>query len=70
MSELFSPPLIAWCYGHTHMSTNLTLKNVRVISNQLGYEYCMGQKDKAFSTEFILKVDGIITIFELRRNFE
>jgi len=58
MTELFNYPLISWCYGHTHLSSNLILKNVRVISNQLGYEYCMGQKDAAFRTEFILKVDG------------
>jgi len=57
LTELFESPLIAWCYGHTHSSSNIIFKNVRVISNQLGYAYCMGQKDPAFKTEFILKVD-------------
>uniref|UniRef100_A0A6B2LCM3 Calcineurin-like phosphoesterase domain-containing protein n=1 Tax=Arcella intermedia TaxID=1963864 RepID=A0A6B2LCM3_9EUKA len=57
LSSVMKSPVAAWCYGHTHQSTNLFKKKVRVLSNQLGYEYCMGEKDPAFKTELVLGID-------------
>jgi len=55
--NIMNPPMIAWCHGHTHSSNNGMHNDVRIASNQLGYEYCMGEVDSSFHTEFILVVD-------------
>jgi len=57
LRKYFKSPLVAWCYGHTHCSENVFHKNVRVVSNQLGYEYCMGEQDLDFFTEFTREID-------------
>jgi hypothetical protein len=37
-TKLF-PHLVAWCYGHTHLSKRTTISGVRVASNQWGYPH-------------------------------
>jgi len=37
LSELFGPPVKAWCYGHTHWFKDFTVKGTRIITNPKGY---------------------------------
>lgn len=37
LSHLFKKPIISWIFGHTHYSCNTTFNDVKLISNQRGY---------------------------------
>jgi predicted MPP superfamily phosphohydrolase len=38
LSCLIKPPIIAWCFGHTHWQTEIRYNGVRVCSNPVGYK--------------------------------
>jgi len=61
-------PLAAWCHGHTHRSSNKAIGSTRVISNQLGYRYCMGEKDPEFFPEFVVSISDKGKILTWRGN--
>lgn len=37
LSYLFKKPIVAWIFGHTHYSCNTTFNDIKLISNQRGY---------------------------------
>jgi predicted phosphodiesterase len=37
LEALLRPPVVAWCFGHTHHTSDQTIQGVRVVSNQMGY---------------------------------
>ena len=39
LSSLFKQPLVLWVYGHTHVSDNITINGVKIVSNPKGYPY-------------------------------
>lgn len=49
-----APPLLAWFFGHTHVSSERTMDGVLVKSNQLGYG--MGKGQANFDPTFVFRV--------------
>jgi DNA repair exonuclease SbcCD nuclease subunit len=37
LTSLFQRPIVAWAYGHTHYPHDTKVRNVRLVSNPLGY---------------------------------
>jgi predicted phosphodiesterase len=46
--KLFKPPLLVWCYGHTHVRDDRVLNGVKVISNPKGYPNQRTKFDNSF----------------------
>eukprot|EP00455_Lapot_gusevi_P023311 TRINITY_DN2421_c0_g4_i1.p1 TRINITY_DN2421_c0_g4~~TRINITY_DN2421_c0_g4_i1.p1 ORF type:complete len:329 (+),score=38.59 TRINITY_DN2421_c0_g4_i1:214-1200(+) len=47
-----------WAYGHTHESMQFMTNSTLVVSNQLGYRYCLGEKDRSFVSECVVTLQG------------
>ena len=39
MAHLIKPPVVLWCYGHTHIHYDNIINGVRIVSNPLGYPH-------------------------------
>jgi predicted phosphodiesterase len=37
LDDMMGDPVDLWCFGHTHYSSDQTVKGTRVVSNQVGY---------------------------------
>eukprot|EP00026_Physarum_polycephalum_P009745 Phypoly_transcript_09879.p1 GENE.Phypoly_transcript_09879~~Phypoly_transcript_09879.p1 ORF type:complete len:267 (+),score=34.75 Phypoly_transcript_09879:469-1269(+) len=37
LQDILGDPIDLWCFGHTHYSSDQTVKGTRVVSNQVGY---------------------------------
>jgi len=37
LEYMMGPPVVAWCFGHTHYSSDQIINGTRVVSNQVGY---------------------------------
>jgi len=51
-SDLFKKPVVCWCYGHTHIKDNSTIKKIKFISNPKGYP---NQRTK-FTSNYVIDV--------------
>jgi predicted phosphodiesterase len=49
LTDLFKPPVLAWCYGHTHVKDNTVIKGVKIISNPKGYPRQQTKFKKTFT---------------------
>jgi len=55
-SDIIKDPVVAWLYGHSHISFGTTRKKVLIASNQLGYLQ-LGEKDPEFRSEFVVEIN-------------
>jgi predicted phosphodiesterase len=49
LSYIFNKPMIIWCYGHTHIKDNTTIKGIKFVSNPKGYPYQQTLFDNSFT---------------------
>lgn len=52
LTSLFGDPLVAWCYGHTHVKDRSACSGTRLISNPKGYP----RQHTNFDPAFVLSV--------------
>jgi len=54
LEYLMKSPIVGWCFGHTHFSSDQIINGVRVISNQLGY-LMMNEPETAFNDDLLIE---------------
>jgi len=60
LDYMMKSPIVGWCFGHTHFSSDQMINGVRVISNQLGY-LMMQEKETAFNSNLLVEFNAINT---------
>jgi len=55
LESMLKKPLLAWCFGHTHYSSDQKINGVRVVSNQVGY--LAYEKGTGYSMEKVITAD-------------
>lgn len=56
LREMFGPPIMLWCYGHTHIAYDKVVRGTRICSNPLGYKTQKLLEKGLFSAEKIVEL--------------
>jgi len=55
---MMNKPIVCWCFGHTHYSSDQIINGVRLVSNQLGY-LMVNEKETGFRSDLIIELEII-----------
>ncbi|KAH3732121.1 Serine/threonine protein phosphatase [Pelomyxa schiedti] len=56
LKYFFSPPVVAWLYGHTHWYHNQIIRGTHVASNPHGYHFATPGPHTQFRNDFVIEV--------------
>jgi len=58
LDYMMNKPIVCWCFGHTHYSSDQIINGVRLVSNQLGY-LMVNEKETGFRSDLIIELEII-----------
>lgn len=67
LESLFHPPLVAWAYGHTHYPSDMRVRDIRLVSNPVGYPGELSCEETATRSPPLLFVETTPNIIRARK---
>jgi len=56
LEYMIKNPILIWCFGHTHYSSDQLINGIRVVSNQAGY-IMLQEKETGFNASQVISID-------------
>jgi len=56
LEYMLKNPILIWCFGHTHYSSDQLINGIRIVSNQAGY-IMMQEKETGFNVSQVITID-------------